>query len=162
MQVDNLSVYLSFPPEACTHGVAVGKVLDSLQCRHVDGVSQTATGSATQHVLVRIRTVASVDSANVIADTRAFTSYYMAQNERRVIDLIMEPGYVVWPEPISCPVTYINTIGRPYTEWVRELETALAGGQQHGGIDDYEGDADEYLNGDEDYDFDDYFDEDPY
>lgn len=96
------------------------------------------------------------------ADTKAFTGYYEMPGQRRVIDLIMEPGYVVWPESLPCPITYINTIGRPYTEWVRELEAALTDSHGDRDAEDSDDTPEEYFSDDDDYDFDDYLDDEPF
>ncbi|HKV85600.1 MAG TPA: hypothetical protein VJN88_13665 [Ktedonobacterales bacterium] len=155
------TIYLSFPPEARTHGVAVGKVLDSLEYAHVDGSSQSRSEADVCHVLVRIQTLASRHAHNMADDTHTFVSFYNRRGERRIVDVILEPGYVVWPESLPLPITYVDAVGQSYTDWVHDLEQALATGQVGNDVSDYGNDSDEYYEGDDDYDFDGYFEEDP-
>lgn len=126
MKMAHHTIYLSYSPQEREHGLAVGRLLHELEYAYVESGTQSRMAVSRCSTLLRVRVPEDMSDPTFMADTAAFISRERSSVDSRIVDLILAPGYAVWPEQLSLPVIYVNAVTQVYADWTRDLELALS------------------------------------
>lgn len=127
----NQTIYLSYPSVEREHALAVSKLVRGLGYTCIESSPRSQLTANICGMLLRIRAREYAHDSTTQADTRAFLGDGRSPEDGSIVDLVLAPGYTVWPEKASCPVFVVNAVTQAYSNWVHDLEQALAGALMH-------------------------------
>lgn len=127
----NQTIYFSYPSAERDHALEVRKLVSGFGYVCVESSPRSRSTAHMCDILLCIRAREFAHDSTIQADISAFSGDGRSPEGGNIVDLVVAPGYTVWPEKASCPVFVVNAVTQAYSDWVHDLEQALAGALMH-------------------------------